>query len=408
MMLLLRILLPVLVLAAAGAIAVVTLASRPEPQRRAPRVALTQVEVISLARSDYKVWIETRGTVRPRTESTLIPEVSGRIMALSPSLRTGEFFEEGNLLLQIDPRDYQTAVTVAEAALAQARAALAEELARANQAQRDWRRLGEKGKPDELVLRKPQLAGARASVRSAEAQLARAQLDLERTTLRAPYAGRVLEQNVDVGQYVSTGTPLAKVYAVDFAEVRLPLSNRQLEFVDVPEIYRRDTPGTRPPGPALQLIARVGGATHTWQGQVVRAEGAIDTKSRQLFVVGQIEDPYGKAQADRPPLKVGQFVEARIEGHVLRDVFVVPRSALRLGTQVQIVDDEDRVRNLTVTIRYSDEARAVIDGGLSEGTRLVVTPVGAGMEGVRVEPLAAGSPGEQPGGGRKRQRDTSS
>jgi multidrug efflux pump subunit AcrA (membrane-fusion protein) len=209
----------------------------------------------------------------------------------------------------------------------------------------------------------------------------------------------VLELDVDVGQYVSPGTVLARVYAVDYAEVRLPLTNRQLEFVEVPEIYRRDAPGERATGPALELRARVGSAVHTWHGRVVRAEGAIDTRSRQLFVVGQVDDPYGKAAHGRPPLKVGQFVEARIRGHTLREVFVVPRSALRLATQVQVLDEEDRVRTRSVELLHTDGERAVIGAGLAPGDRLVVTPVGAGMEGVQVRPLAQGAAGD--GGGNR-------
>ena len=343
--------------------------------------------------------------MRPRTESTLLPEVSGSITELSPKFRAGEFFEQGDLLLQIDPRDYRSDVTVAEASLAQARASLAEEQARAVQARR--RMEAPRARPasaDDLVLRKPQLAGALAQVRSAEANLARARLNLERTTIRAPYAGRVLEQNVDVGQYVSPGTTLARVYAVDYAEVRLPLTNRQLEFVDVPEIYRNQSPGERSTGPELELTARIGSRSHTWRGQVVRAEGAIDTQSRQIFVVGQVDDPYGKTADGRPPLKVGQFVEARIRGRTLEDVFVIPRSALRAGTQVHALDADDRIRSRSVEVLYSDERHAVIGAGLEPGDRLVTTSLGAGMEGVQVGSPASADARRGSGSGPWRRR----
>jgi RND family efflux transporter MFP subunit len=399
---LLRILLPIVVLAGAGTIAFVTVANKVEPERRAARVALTRVEFVTLSRSDYPVWVKTRGTVRPRTESTLLPEVSGSIIELSSKFRAGEFFERGDLLLQIDPRNYASMVTVAAASLAQAHAALAEEQARSAQAEREWTRLGERGAADQLALRKPQLAGAVAQVRSAEASLARAQLDLQRTTIRAPYAGRVLLQNVDIGQYVSPGTTLAQVYAVDFAEVRLPLSNRQLEFVDVPEIYRNQTPNERAAGPALELSASIGSRAYIWSGQVLRAEGAIDTQSRQTFVIGQVENPYDKSDEGRPPLKVGQFVEARVRGRTLRGVFVIPRSALRAGTQVLTLDDDDRVRARRVKVLYSDEQHAVLDAGLDEHERLVTTSLGAGMEGVRVSTAApAAKPGVAHGAGNK-------
>ncbi|MFT5447480.1 MAG: multidrug efflux system membrane fusion protein, partial [Gammaproteobacteria bacterium] len=171
MRLLTRILLPVLVLVGAGSITFVTVANKVEPERRAPRVTPKRVDFVSLAPSDFVVWVKSRGTVRPRTESTLLPEVSGSITESSTKIRAGEFFERDDVLLRIDPRNYQLEVTVAEASLAQARAALAEEQARSAQAQREWKRLGGQGVVDDLVLRKPQLAGAQAQVRSAQASL---------------------------------------------------------------------------------------------------------------------------------------------------------------------------------------------------------------------------------------------
>jgi len=389
--LLVKILLPVLVIAGASAVAFVTVANRSEPARRPPRVAVTEVEFVPVEAGRYTVRIATRGTVRPRTESTLIPEISGRVVERASKLRTGAFFEQGDVLLRIDDRDYRAAVTVARAALAQARATLAEEKARADQARRDWRRLGATGEPDALVLRAPQLAGARAAVASAQARLEKAKIDVERTTIRAPYAGRVLEQVVDVGQYVSPGTVLARVYAVDYVEVRLPLSNRQLEFVDVPETYRGDAADLARRGPPVRFTARIGSKRYSWEGRIVRAEGSIDTKSRQLFVVGQVDDPYGKGPAGRPPLKVGQFVEAEIRGRTLDGVFVIPRSALRAGREVLLVDPDNRLRTRAVEPVWRDATNAVVARGLTAGERLVVTPLGAGMDGVEVRPRLAGA-----------------
>jgi len=380
-----KILLPVVVIAAASAVAFVTVANRQQPERRPPTIATPQVAVSSVARSDYTVKVKSRGTVRPRTESTLIPEVTGRVVELSPNIRAGEFFEQGDQLLRIDPRDYEADVTIAASDLAQAHSALAEAQARADQARRDWERLGEKGEPDDLVLRKPQLAGARAAVTSAQARLDQAKLDLERTSILAPYAGRVLERNVDIGQFVSPGVVLARVYAVDYVEIRLPLTNRQLEFVTIPEAYRDDTSSTRTAGPPVRLTARIGSKTHTWQGRIVRAEGSIDTQSRQVFVIAQVDDPYGKDPSGRPPLKVGQFVEAEIEGRTLNDVVVIPRSALRAGAEVLIVDGQNKLQARQVDVLWSDEQDVVVAGGLDTGDRLVLTPLGSGMDGVEVE-----------------------
>lgn len=382
---LLKVLLPIAVIAGASAAAVVTVANRQQPERRAPKIATTQVTVTPVERTDYTVDVKSRGTVRPRTESTLIPEVSGRIVKLSSNIREGEFFEAGDLLLKIDPRDYEAEVAVAEANLAQARSALAEAQARADQARRDWQRLGEQGEPDDLVLRKPQLAGARAAVTSAQARVVQAKLDLERTSILAPYAGRVLERNVDIGQYVTPGTVLARIYAVDFVEIRLPLTNRQLEFVTIPEVYRDETLGMRAPGVPVRLSAKIGSKTYAWQGHIVRAEGSIDTQSRQVFVIAQVDDPYGKDPSGRPPLKVGQFVEAEIEGTRLEDVIVIPRAALRGGGEVLVVDGQSKLESRRVDVLWSDEQNAVVASGLETGDLLVLTPLGTGMDGVEVK-----------------------
>jgi len=381
-----KILLPILVIAGASGIAFVTIAKREAPERHAPRKATIEVEVTTLAQSDYTIRVNSRGTVRPRTESTLIPEVSGRIVSLSPNIREGEFFEAGDVLLEIDARDYQADVAVAKANIVQAHTTLAEERARADQARRDWKRLGETGEPGALVLRKPQLAGARAGVASAEARLTQARLALERTKIVAPYAGRVLERNVDIGQYVTTGTVLVRIYAVDYVEVRLPLTNRQLEFVDIPEVYRGNNPASHRADLAVRLSARIGSRLHSWDGRVVRAEGSIDTQSRQLFVIAQVDDPYGKGPAGRPPLKVGQFVEAEIEGRTVNDVIVIPRSALRAGGEVLLVNDENRLETRAIEVLWADEQNAVAGSGLAPGERLVLTPLGGAMDGIEVRP----------------------
>ncbi len=232
-------------------------------------------------------------------------------------------------------------------------------------------------------MRKPQLAAARATVASAEAQLARAQLDLERTRISAPYEGRVLEQNVDIGQYVSPGTVLGKVYAVDYVEIRLPLSAEQLKYVHIPEEFR-DEAKDHPPGPAVTLTTRVGNDAYQWQGTIVRAAAAVDTKSRQLFVVAQVDDPYAKSAVTRAPLRVGQFVEAEIAGALLHDVIVIPRAALRSGDSVFIVDDLGQIHRRDLTLVWRDQNSAVVKTGVTAGEALVLTPLTGTGDGMRV------------------------
>ena len=385
----LKILLPVMVLAVSVVAAKKIVDSKKEPERRVSPSVITTVEAVRLKKQDYQIMIMTRGTVKARTESTLTPEVSGRVVEISPNFREGAFFEKGDILLQIDPRDYEAEVIIAKSTLAEARQALAEEKARVEQALRNWGRLGKGGTPGDLVLRKPQLASAKANIAAAEARLERKKLDLERTRISAPYAGRVLEKNVDIGQFVMPGSILAAIYAVDYAEIRLPLSSSQLEFVDIPELYRGEIIQKKNSGPKVTLSARIGSREYKWQGVIVRAEGSIDSRSRQSFVVAQVDDPYGKMEQGKPPLKVGQFVEAEIWGHVLKDVIVISRLALREGEEVLIASD-NKLNRRKVNVIWKDIENAIVKEGLKSGELLIVTPVAYAVNGtpVRVKQLS--------------------
>lgn len=374
--------LPVLVLVVAVAGGRYIISQRPEaPQFQPPQVRVS-IDAIRVTPEDYQVVIRGEGTVEPRTESTLIPQVSGQIVAISPTFREGGFFERGDVLVTLDPRDYELAIASAEAQVAQAESALEQELAQAKVVEGDWRMLGREA--PELGLRKPQIAAARATLLSAQAQLERARFDLERTRIRAPYEGQVLEKNVDVGQFVSTGTVLARVYATDYVEIRVPLSSRQLEFVDLPERFRGETEQRGTAGPEVVVKAELGRREWRWSGRIVRAEGAIDTRTRQLFVVAQVDDPYVRGADGQPPLRIGQFVEVEIKGRVLENAFVLPRSALRDAVEVLIVDDDSRLQRRAVGIAWTDAAHAVVTDGLAAGEVVNVTPLAVAADGTLV------------------------
>lgn len=395
-----RIALPLVIVAVSVLIGMILINTGPEAERRPPRTALPTVKVQTVQPGDYTVLLHTRGTVTPRTQSTLIPEISGRIVEVSPNFRSGGFFERDEILVRIDSRDYEYALTVARAELERARLSMAEERAQAEQAKRDWEKLRFEGKPDELVLRRPQLQSAEAAVAAAQAQVRRAELNLQRTTVRAPYAGRVLEKNVDIGQYISPGTVLAKLYAVDYVEVRLPLTDRQAAFVDLPEAYRNQPQAVA--GPAVTINAAIGGRDYQWQARIVRTEGAIDTRSRQLFVVAQVDDPYAKREDQRPPLKVGQFVTAAIQGRELTGVYVVPRAALLGVDELIVVDQENTVERRRVEIVWRDEDEIVVSKGLKPGERISVTLLPFITSGSKVQIAGAqgnrGSSPTAPGG----------
>jgi multidrug efflux system membrane fusion protein len=379
-----RKLLPVAVLAAGAAVGYGLIATGSQTERRPAPSGTPVVEVLTLAPEDFRVIARSRGTVTPRTQSTLIPQVAGRVVRIAPNLRDGGFFEAGEMLLALDPTDYANAVTVARAELATTRLALAEEEAQAAQARREWEQLGLEGEPSALVLRRPQLESARAAAAAAEARLAQAEADLERATIVAPYAGRVLAKHVDVGQYVSPGTVMAEIYAVDYVEIRLPLSDDQVGFVDLPEGYRGEGGGrAMKEGPPVTLRATVGRDQYTWEGRIVRTAGAIDTASRQLFVVAQVDDPYAR-RGDAPPLKVGQFVQAEIQGRVLKGVFVLPRHAVEPGGRVVIVTPERRIERRPVEVTWSDGDRVIVSGGLAAGERISLTPWPFAADGAEV------------------------
>lgn len=373
--------LPILVIAGCIAAAKVVIANRPEPQTRPQIKSTTSIEATRVKKSDYPVIIRTQGSVSAAREGSLVPEVAGTITRVSPNFVVGGRFREGETLLEIDPRDYEISVTLAEATFAQAKAALAEESARAKQAGEDWKRLGRAGKPSSLTLRKPQLAAANASLEGARAQVQRAQLDLDRTRIIARYDGSIRAKHVDLGQFVNKGSTLAEIYSVDTAEVRLPLNNQQLGFVTLP--------GSSGHKSKVTFSANIGGVEQNWHGEIVRSAGAIDQNSRQLYVIAQVANTENLA-TDKPPLLVGQYVQANIQGKTLREVFVIPRAALREDREVLVVDELNTLQSREVKISWKDAQVAVISDGLQEGDIISLTALGSVTNGTRVRATVDG------------------
>jgi RND family efflux transporter MFP subunit len=293
-------------------------------------------------------------------------------------------------LLKIDPRDYQTAMVVAEATLKLRQSELELEKAQHEQAKENWALLGDGTDPSPLTLREPQLAEAMAAVESARARLEEAKRNLERTVIVAPYTGRVQRKMVDVGQVVTPGNDLALIFAIDFVEVRLPIRNDRLDFIELPEQYRGDRADQEQSQPPVVLRGTYGSREVNWEGAIVRAEGAYDEKTRELFVVAQVDDPYAHRGDNRPPLKVGQFVEATIYGTVLSNVFVVPRSALRDNREVLVVGDDNTIQRRDIRWLWKDEEQVIIGEGLEEGEVLCTTPLVFAADGAAVLPVIDG------------------
>ena len=353
----------------------------PEARRGGPSpVAQMTVEVYEVAPRQYQVQLDSFGVVKPRTESVLVSQASGQINHINPNFRDGGFFEQGDVLLTLDDRDHKADVKVAQANLLEAKQRLAEEAARGIQAEADWQRLGKGGQPNDLVLRKPQLEAAKANVLSAEAQLEKAQLNLERTRVLAPYAGRILTKHVDVGQVVSNNAQLADIFAVDYVEIRLPVNNQDLALISLPEEYRFNEQAQYNQNQVL-FTSDIDDS-YQWLGQVVRTEGAIDESSQQLYIVAQIDDPYGEANADKP-IKIGQYVNASITGKQLNGVIVIDNKAIYQGSYVYVVVDGVLMRR-DVQIAWKNQQDAIISSGLETNDKLVLTPLGQVSSGTPV------------------------
>ena len=328
--------------------------------------------------------VESQGTVLPRTQTLLTSEVSGTVLQVSPQFVVGGTFKAGDLLLQIDPTDYKVALQRAKANLISMNAQLTFERARATQAEKEWAMTG---RPTEeaplLALRKPYLEEARANVLQAEAEVTQAQLKLERTAIRVPYTGMVSTKAVDIGQYVSVGANLGETFAIDFAEVRLPLTKRDLSMMDSFSQVDREH------HLQVTLLGSADGNEKRWNARLVRSEGVIDKVNRSLYVVAQVDDPYGRNSDNKTnvtPLLMGTFVTAIIGGKSIANAFAIPRHALLEGSKIALVDDEQRLRLKSVEPIYADQEFYYLIDGIEEGAEIIVSTVGVPLEGMKVAP----------------------
>ena len=369
------------VIGALLALAVLIYANPPaSPQRRPAMGPNLVVETMPIRLQSYMVELQSYGTVQPRTQTTLIAQVRGQIVYVNPNVRNGGYFKKGEVLASIDARDYEADVRIAEAILMDSRQQLAEAEARTIQAREDWERLGNSGEAPGLVLRLPQLEAAKARVVSAESTLQKARLELERTDIVAPYAGRILRKQADIGQVVNTNQALADIYATDYVEVRLPLRNSDLGYINLPESYVDDAPEVEVA--EVEILSSLVGES-VWAAKLVRTEGAIDENARQLHVIAQVDDPFSQRSDNRSPLKIGEYVTARLTGRTLSGVLVIPNNAIYQGSYVYVVEG-DVLQRRDIEIAWQNERDAIIKAGLADGDSLVTTPLGQVTSGVRV------------------------
>jgi len=381
---LIKILLPILIILGGIAVAGFMIANRPEPQKVVKKNPGALVETLTVERGERRVQVHGTGTVQPRREVELAPQVGGRVVETAPDLVEGGFFREGDLLFRIEDADYRLAVERASAALAKAEYDLATVQGQARVARAEWDRLqlGDGEKPNPLVLYEPQLKNARAALLSARAALEQARLDLERTTVRAPFDGILRSESVDVGQYLRAGNPVAVLAGTDRAEIVVPLPLEEMGWVDIPR------PGGRGEGSPAMVKLTTGGRTHEWPGRIVRSLGDVDPEGRMARVVVAVVDPYGlrgDAGEGKPALALGTFVEVALLGETLEDVAVLPASVLRDGEQVWVMNDSHlKFRPVHVVRLARDEL--IVGEGLRTGERVVLTNVAGAAEGMKLRP----------------------
>ena len=382
-----RVLIPTAILIFSLVGAVILVLSKPDV-KTAPTVAPRPlVRVQNLQPETVTMLVKSQGTVMPRTQSSLVSQVAGRVVSVAPGFAAGGFFEKGDVLVEIDRRDYELALTQAKAQVAQAAMRLKLEKQEAEIAQKEWQRLGKNGTPPDLVLRKPQLAEAQATYDAASAAMQLAELNLERTQIRAPYAGRVRAKMADVGQYVNPGSPIAQIYAVDWAEVRLPLPDEELAFLNVPMHFRGNLNGEM--GPEVVLYGNFAGQKYQWRGHITRLEGEIDARSRMVYAVARVENPYGKSQTNRPPLAVGMFVHAEITGHKIESIISIPRAAIRSDGRVLVVDADQQLRFREIDVLRTTDDTAYVQGGLQADETLCLSPLESVVDGMRIRIAAS-------------------
>ena len=416
MMRVFKIVLPVLILAL-GFGAFQLLASMQEPPQRVSRsYAGPLVEAIAAPLQQVQVVVEGQGTVRPDAQIDLVPQVSGIVVWKDSDFKPGGTFAKGALLFRIDPRDYELAVQQAAVQVAQAHYQL--DLAReeAAIAEQEWEKLHAADQaPTDLVLRKPQLRAAEASLQGAEARLAEAQLHLDRTKVYAPFVGRVRTARVDVGQHLNVGQAIAQLYSIEKAEIVVPVPDEDLGWFTLPlpiAVSAASTPNTGSvsdlsaegrsrafafsrEGASAEVSGTFAGRQHQWSGRVVRTEGELDPQSRMVRLVVEVEAPYGGIADGIPPLTVGMFVGVAIAGRTVDGVRVLPRVALRQGDRVWTVgrDGVLSIRPVQVVRALKDEVLAYIDMAPEE--RIIVSQLSGVTDGMQVR-LADGSLGGQP------------
>lgn len=376
--------LPLIIIVIAMVVAGVMIKSRKPPEQKPAETKAFLVDAKPATYEEVQFTVSSQGNVLPKNQTQISAQVGGRIVSVADVFVAGGLFNKGDVLLTLEADDYETDLKLAEAELAQAQAALQEEIARGKVAEEEWRSV-KSVVPPELGLRKPQLAKEQANVKAAQAKMERAKRNLERTKIRAPYNGLVVTRDVDVGQYIATGKVVGTVYSTDVAEVRLPITDSDLAFINLSRNLDNAA--------SVDMTAIVAGKRRHWQGKLVRTEGVLDSGNRVVYAVAEVNDPYLRASAEEGTvLRYGQFVEASITGAESQSLIVLPRSVLRLDNTILTVNDDRELRIKPVTVVRTDSENVYLSDGIAAGELVVRSAVPNPYNGLKVR-----LPGEDDG-----------
>jgi RND family efflux transporter MFP subunit len=369
--------------------------NRPSSELAEPAAHDVTVDVLEVSLQTIRIPIQAQGTVTPVRQTSIVSEVRGRITEVSDAFNVGDFVSKGDVILRIDPRDYQTELLRAQAAVASAKSAMAQEKGRSAVAREEWKRLPKgtqrSSEAKDLYLRIPQLELAEAQLLSAIADRDTATNNLERTVISAPYDCLIRSKHSELGQFVSPGTPLTEIMSIESAEVRLAVPQSKLDYLDLPNVGAYSTDAS------VNLYTDVAGNVQHWQAQLVRTEGIYDERSRVLYTVARIEDPYGLKTSAEPqsPLRIGTFVHARILGKELTGITVLPRHILRSGNLLWVVDDDMILRNRKVSLLRTGGDSVYVSAGLEEGDLISISVLDPTFSGSRVRIVSQKSTAEE-------------
>lgn len=379
----LKIAAPLLVVLLGVGLVKALVATKPPPEKKEDTLRLVSLYVDEVKAETVTLSIQTQGEVRPKTEIDLVAQVGGRVVFVADELAEGAEFGPDTTLIKIDDTDYKFAVVRAEARVAEAVTNLERELANAQIKRDEWKVKQNNKQPTPFALNEPQVAEARAKIASAEAELAEARLALARTEIKVPFRGRVREKVVGLGQYVTPGVPLGRVFSTDTIEIRLPLTDTQLFELGLPLGFVANGDNA----PAVTLRALVGKREYTWQGRIVRTQAAVDQQTRLISAFAEVNDPYGTSAGSSMPLAVGLFVTAEIEGAQAQFAYTIPRVALRSDDEVYVINDEERLEIRKVDVLSTSEERVLLTGGVEEGEQVVTSTIPAAVDGMQVQAI---------------------